>query len=66
MRSVISDKYHSLKTSAAAEVTKVVFVTRLVWVPLKLGYFLPHCCSTKPFDKKSQSKNSQESLVLLQ
>ena len=24
-----------------------VFVTLLVWVPLKLGYFLPHCCSTK-------------------
>ena len=24
----------------------VVFVTLLVWVPLKLGYFLPHCCST--------------------
>ena len=25
-----------------------VFVTLLVWVPLKLGYFLPHCCSTIP------------------
>ena len=24
----------------------VVLVTLLVWVPLKLGYFLPHCCST--------------------
>ena len=24
----------------------VVLVTLLVWVPLKLGYFLSHCCST--------------------
>ena len=33
----------------------VVLVTLLVWVPVKLGYFLPHCCSTiieelLPFD----------------
>ena len=43
-----------------------VFVTLLVWVPLKLGYFLPHCCSTIRKSKTEYFQQQTESKDLKQ